>query len=167
MGDVCLCPITCSQSCRKSRTTAIVPDYLAVSRLCWSCWSGSMCCQWRPPFEWGTALTHSSLFSLGSLTGEDLQRVCSLHRHDFSDALSWVHQRCHVTSCQFAHANTVSCLELTQPLDQETPRPPGEARETAQTQSSTIIDTGLDYTLKKNKVSTMWYFAYRYISKLE
>lgn len=37
-----------------------------------------------------------------------------------------------MTSCQFGHASTASCLELTQPLDQGTPTPPVVVRDTTQ-----------------------------------
>lgn len=101
-------------------------DYLAASHLCWSCWSGSMCCQWRPPSEGDTPLTPSSLFHLGSLTLGSLQCVWHLELPQFSASLWRVRQRSLVTCCYSCHVNTATCFELRWPLDQETPTPPDE-----------------------------------------
>lgn len=120
----------------KSCTNAIFHDYLAVAHLCWSCWSGSMCCQWRPPSVGDTPLTPSTLPHLGSLTPGSRQCVWRLPH--FSASLCRVHQRSNATCCQSCHANTASCLELRQPPDQGTPTPPGDNTDS---EWNTIIQT--------------------------
>lgn len=121
--------ITCSQSSLKCCTNKSIPNYLAASRLCWSCWSGSMCCRWRPLCVRGTPLTLNLLLDLRPPTVTPLQCQRLLpHRHILAFSL-WVHNKRVVAVWQFAQTIAASCLELTRLLDQGTPGPPPDNRD--------------------------------------
>lgn len=120
---------TCSQNSFKCCTNKTIPNYLAAARLCWSCWSGSMCCRWRPPGVRATPSTLNLLLDSRSPTATPLQCQRLLPRRRILAFSLCVHNQRAVAVWHFARTIAASCLELTRLRDRGTPGPPQDDRD--------------------------------------